>query len=110
MGKNGIPEQQKFNYGKHREKYQKEIFQLIEDIKNIPNDKKSEEINNYFVIKLYTLLKNFGIYKDYDIYNTIAHILEKKIKGIEDNYKPCKECLNKFCCARFNIQDLVRSE
>ncbi len=67
MGKNGIPEQQKFNYGKHREKYQKEIFQLIEDIKNIPNDKKSEEINNYFVIKLYTLLKNFGIYKDYDI-------------------------------------------
>ncbi|CCG57968.1 unclassified [Brachyspira pilosicoli WesB] len=33
MGKNGIPEQQKFNYGKHREKYQKEIFQLIEDIK-----------------------------------------------------------------------------
>lgn len=34
----------------------------------------------------------------------------KEIKGIEDNYKPCKECLNKFCCARFNIQDLVRSE
>lgn len=78
MGKNGIPEQQKFNYGKHREKYQKEIFQLIEDIKNIPNDKKSEEINNYFVIKLYTLLKNFGIYKDYDIYNTIEYFKKKE--------------------------------
>ena len=78
MGKNGITEQQKFNYGKHREKYQKEIFQLIEDIKNIPNDKKSEEINNYFVIKLYTLLKNFGIYKDYDIYNTIEYFKKKE--------------------------------
>lgn len=78
MGKNGIPEQQKFNYGKHREKYQKEIFQLIEDIKNIPNDKKSEEINNYFVIKLYTLLKNFGIYKDYDIYNTIEYFKKEE--------------------------------
>lgn len=78
MGKNGIPEQQKFNYGKHREKYQKEIFQLIEYIKNIPNDKKSEEINNYFVIKLYTLLKNFGIYKDYDIYNTIEYFKKEE--------------------------------
>ena len=78
MGKNGITEQQKFNYGKHREKYQKEIFQLIEDIKNIPNDKKSEEINNYFVIKLYTLLKNFGIYKDYDIYNTIEYFKKEE--------------------------------
>ena len=78
MGKNRIPEQQKFNYGKHREKYQKEIFQLIEDIKNIPNDKKSEEINNYFVIKLYTLLKNFGIYKDYDIYNTIEYFKKEE--------------------------------
>lgn len=78
MGKNGIPEQQKFNYGKHREKYQKEIFQLIEDIKNIPNDKKSEKINNYFVLKLYTLLKNFGIYKDYDIYNTIKYFEEEE--------------------------------
>lgn len=78
MGKNGIPEQQKFNYGKHREKYQKEIFQLIEDIKNIPNDKKSEEINNYFLIKLYTLLKNFGIYKDYDIYNTIEYFKKEE--------------------------------
>lgn len=78
MGKNGIPEQQKFNYGKHREKYQKEIFQLIEDIKNIPNDKKSEEINNYFVIKLYTLLKNFGIYTDYDIDNTIKYFEEEE--------------------------------
>lgn len=78
MGKNGITEQQRFNYGKHREKYQKEIFQLIEDIKNIPNDKKSEEINNYFVIKLYTLLKNFGIYKDYDIDNTIKYFEEKE--------------------------------
>lgn len=78
MGKNGIPEQQKFNYGKHREKYQKEIFQLIEDIKNIPNDKKSEEINNYFVIKLYTLLKNFGIYKDYNIYNTIEYFKKEE--------------------------------
>ena len=78
MGKNGIPEQQKFNYGKHREKYQKEIFQLIEDIKNIPNDKKSEEINNYFVIKLYTLLKNFGIDKDYDIYNTIEYFKKEE--------------------------------
>ena len=78
MGKNGIPEQQKFNYGKHREKYQKEIFKLIEDIKNIPNDKKSEEINNYFVIKLYTLLKNFGIYKDYDIDNTIKYFEEEE--------------------------------
>lgn len=78
MGKNGITEQQRFNYGKHREKYQKEIFQLIEDIKNIPNDKKSEEINNYFVIKLYTLLKNFGIYKDYDIDNTIKYFEEEE--------------------------------
>lgn len=78
MGKNGIPEQQKFNYGKHREKYQKEIFQLIEDIKNIPDDKKSEEINNYFVLKLYTLLKNFGIYKDYDIYNTIEYFKKEE--------------------------------
>ena len=78
MGKNGIPEQQKFNYGKHREKYQKEIFKLIEDIKNIPNDKKSEEINNYFVIKLYTLLKNFGIYKDYDIYNTVEYFKKEE--------------------------------
>lgn len=78
MGKNGITEQQKFNYGKHREKYQKEIFQLIEDIKNIPNDKKSEEINNNFVIKLYTLLKNFGIYKDYDIYNTIEYFKKEE--------------------------------
>ena len=78
MGKNGIPEQQKFNYGKHREKYQKEIFQLIEDIKNIPNDKKPEEINNYFVIKLYTLLKNFGIYKDYEIYNTIEYFKKEE--------------------------------
>ena len=78
MGKNGIPEQQKFNYGKHREKYQKEIFQLIEDIKNIPDDKKPEEINNYFVIKLYTLLKNFGIYKDYDIYNTIEYFKKEE--------------------------------
>lgn len=78
MGKNGITEQQRFNYGKHREKYQKEIFQLIEDIKNIPNDKKSEEINNYFVIKLYTLLKNFGIYKDYDIDNTIEYFKKEE--------------------------------
>ena len=78
MGKNGITEQQRFNYGKHREKYQKEIFQLIEDIKNIPNDKKSEEINNYFVIKLYTLLKNFGIYKDYDIYNTVEYFKKEE--------------------------------
>lgn len=78
MGKNALTEQQKFNYGKHREKYQKEIFQLIEDIKNIPNDKKSEEINNYFVIKLYTLLKNFGIYKDYDIYNTIEYFKKEE--------------------------------
>lgn len=78
MGKNGIPEQQKFNYGKHREKYQKEIFQLIEYIKNIPDDKKPEEINNYFVIKLYTLLKNFGIYKDYDIDNTIEYFKKEE--------------------------------
>lgn len=78
MGKNGIPEQQKFNYGKHREKYQKEIFQLIEDIKNIPDDKKPEEINNYFVLKLYTLLKNFGIYTDYDIDNTIKYFEEEE--------------------------------
>ncbi|AFR69532.1 hypothetical protein B2904_orf175 [Brachyspira pilosicoli B2904] len=78
MGKNALTEQQKFNYGKHREKYQKEIFQLIEDIKNIPNDKKSEEINNYFVLKLYTLLKNFGIYKDYDIYNTIEYFKKEE--------------------------------
>ena len=78
MGKNGIPEQQKFNYGKHREKYQKEIFQLIEDTKNIPADKMPEEINNYFVIKLYTLLKNFGIYKDYDIYNTIEYFKKEE--------------------------------
>ena len=79
MGKNGITEQQKFNYGKHREKYQKEIFQLIEDIKNIPADKMPEEINNYFVIKLYTLLKNFGIYKDYDIYNTIEYFKKEEV-------------------------------
>ena len=78
MGKNGITEQQKFNYGKHREKYQKEIFQLIEDIKNIPNYKKSEKINNYFVLKLYTILKNFGIYKDYDIYNTIEYFKKEE--------------------------------
>ncbi|SUW01013.1 unclassified [Brachyspira pilosicoli] len=26
MGKNGIPEQQKFNYGKHREKVSKRDF------------------------------------------------------------------------------------
>ena len=52
MGKNALTEQQKFNYGKHREKYQKEIFQLIEDIKNIPADKMPEKINNYFVLKL----------------------------------------------------------
>ncbi|WP_286033345.1 hypothetical protein [Brachyspira pilosicoli] len=78
MGKNGIPEQQKFNYGKHREKYQKEIFQLIEDIKNIPADKMPEEINSYFVIKLYTLLKNFGIYKDYDIYNTVEYFKKEE--------------------------------
>lgn len=79
MGKNGITEQQRFNYGKHREKYQKEIFQLIEYIKNIPDDKKPEEINNYFVIKLYTLLKNFGIYKDYDIYNTIEYFKKEEV-------------------------------
>lgn len=78
MGKNGIPEQQKFNYGKHREKYQKEIFQLIEDIKNIPDDKKLEEINNYFVLKLYTLLENFGIYTDYDIDNTIEYFKKEE--------------------------------
>ena len=78
MGKNGITEQQKFNYGKHREKYQKEIFQLIEYIKNIPADKMPEEINSYFVIKLYTLLKNFGIYKDYDIYNTIEYFKKEE--------------------------------
>ena len=78
MGKNSLTEQQKFNYGKHREKYQKEIFQLIEYIKNIPDDKKPEEINNYFVIKLYTLLKNFGIYKDYDIDNTIEYFKEEE--------------------------------
>lgn len=79
MGKNGITEQQRFNYGKHREKYQKEIFQLIEYIKNIPADKMPEEINNYFVIKLYTLLKNFGIYKDYDIYNTIEYFKKEEV-------------------------------
>lgn len=79
MGKNSLTEQQKFNYGKHREKYQKEIFQLIEYIKNIPDDKKPEEINNYFVIKLYTLLKNFGIYKDYDIYNTIEYFKKEEV-------------------------------
>ena len=78
MGKNGIPEQQRFNYGKHREKYQKEIFQLIEYIKNIPADKMPEEINSYFVIKLYTLLKNFGIYKDYDIYNTVEYFKKEE--------------------------------
>lgn len=78
MGKNGITEQQKFNYGKHREKYQKEIFQLIEYIKNIPADKMPEEINSYFVIKLYTLLKNFGIYKDYDIYNTVEYFKKEE--------------------------------
>ena len=78
MGKNALTEQQKFNYGKHREKYQKEIFQLIEYIKNIPADKMPEEINNYFVIKLYTLLKNFGIYKDYDIYNTIEYFKKEE--------------------------------
>ncbi len=78
MGKNGITEQQRFNYGKHREKYQKEIFQLIEYIKNIPADKMPEEINSYFVIKLYTLLKNFGIYKDYDIYNTVEYFKKEE--------------------------------
>lgn len=78
MGKNSLTEQQKFNYGKHREKYQKEIFQLIEDIKNIPNDKMPENINSYFVIKLYTLLKNFGIYEDYDIYNTIEYFKKEE--------------------------------
>lgn len=78
MGKNSLTEQQKFNYGKHREKYQKEIFQLIEDIKNIPNDKMPENINSYFVIKLYTLLKNFGIYKDYDIDNTIEYFKKEE--------------------------------
>ena len=78
MGKNGITEQQKFNYGKHREKYQKEIFQLIEYIKNIPADKMPEEINSYFVIKLYTLLKNFGIYTDYDIDNTMKYFEEEE--------------------------------
>ena len=78
MGKNALTEQQKFNYGKHREKYQKEIFQLIEDMKNIPDDKKPEKINNYFVLKLYTLLENFGIYTDYDIDNTIKYFEEKE--------------------------------
>ena len=78
MGKNGITEQQRFNYGKHREKYQKEIFQLIEYIKNIPADKMPEEINSYFVIKLYTLLKNFGIYKDYGIYNTVEYFKKEE--------------------------------
>ena len=78
MGKNALTEQQKFNYGKHREKYQKEIFQLIEDIKNISADKMPENINSYFVIKLYTLLKNFGIYKDYDIDNTIEYFKEEE--------------------------------
>lgn len=78
MGKNGITEQQRFNYGKHREKYQKEIFQLIEYIKNIPADKMPEEINSYFVIKLYTLLKNFGIYTDYDIDNTMKYFEEEE--------------------------------
>ena len=34
----------------------------------------------------------------------------KEIKGIEDNYKPCKECFNEFCNTRFDIQDLIRSE
>lgn len=78
MGKNALTEQQKFNYGKHREKYQKEIFQLIEDIKNIPADKIPENINSYFVLKLYTLLKNFGIYKDYDIDNTIEYFKKEE--------------------------------
>lgn len=78
MGKNALTEQQKFNYGKHREKYQKEIFQLIEDIKNITADKIPENIDNYFVLKLYTLLKNFGIYKDYDIDNTIKYFEEEE--------------------------------
>ena len=78
MGKNSLIEQQKFNYGKHRKKYQKEIFQLIEDIKNTPADKIPENINSYFVIKLYTLLKNFGIYKDYDIDNTIEYFKKEE--------------------------------
>ena len=112
MGKNRIPEQQKFNYGKHREKYQKEIFQLIEDIKNIPNDKKSEEINNYFVIKLYTLLKNFGIYKDYDIYNTIEYFkkeeaifyqkLEEYLSDVNNKRKIY--CLGAIDIARFLVK------
>ena len=45
-----------------------------------------------------------------DINNKIVcSYFGKEIKGIEDNYKPCKECFNEFCHTHFDIQDLVLS-
>ena len=38
----------------------------------------------------------------------VCSYFEKEIKGIEDNYKPCKECFNEFCNTRFDIQDFIR--
>lgn len=66
-------QKKQFNYGSHRKKYSQEFFQLIDEISSLSSDKKAEKINNYFVLKVYTILKNFGLYQDIDAYDTVNY-------------------------------------
>lgn len=85
------------NYGAHRKKYQKQIFDMIDEIRDLPSGKKADKINTYFVFKLYTLLQNFGLYQDYDILSTAEYFknndkvfyakLEEYLNNLENKRK-----------------------
>lgn len=78
MAKENIQSLQ-IDFGSHRKKYQKKIFDLIHNLKNTPNEKKAGKIDNCLVLKLYTLLRNFGIYRDDDFHDVIEYFKKDNI-------------------------------
>lgn len=66
-----------FNYGQHRKKYSQEFFKLIDEIASLSSEEKAKKIDNYFVLKVYTILKNFGLHQDIKVYDTVKYFKEQ---------------------------------
>lgn len=65
MGRNGNSENKGYvlviNYGEHRNKYKKELYNLLNSIR------EEDSINSKTILHFYVLLRNYGIYVEDDI-------------------------------------------
>ena len=81
MGKNGSSENKGnvlvINYGEHRNKYKKELYNLLNSIR------EEDSINSKTILHFYVLLRNYGVYAEDDIDSVYKYFEDKDERFIE---------------------------